>query len=230
MKNRRRYTRWQINQQAKLKLAGAERFAPCLVKDINFSGAQISLRMKLPEDNFLKLSLVLSDEFILDIEAWVVWHKHSSDTMNTYALYFNKIKEEDKEKIYRFVYNCFPQELAKTGKQELTMKKGDEAMQDRRIFARFPMKLPLRFIEGEAAQECTAETCDVSAKGIGLVTQQAFRPGVPLEMWLQMPDRNEPLYTRGEVVWSQMLEPNKYRTGIELEKAELMAMSRVFRA
>lgn len=229
MNNRRQSNRWQINQQAKLKLAGAERFAPCLVKDINFSGAQISLGMKLPEDNFLKLSLVLSDEFILDIEAWVVWHKRR-DTMNTYGLYFSKVKDADREKIYRFVYKYLPQEAAKAGRQELALQKEDESIQDRRIFARFPMKLPLRFIEGEAAQECTAETCDFSAKGIGLVTELALRPGAPLEVWLKVPDRGEPLYTRGEVVWCEMLGSNKCRAGIELERADLMGMSRLLRA
>jgi hypothetical protein len=48
-------------------------------------------------------------------------------------------------------------------------------------------------------------------------------------MWLNIPDRGEPLYTRGRVVWSKMWEPNKYRLGINLEKADLMGMARILR-
>ena len=102
-------------------------------------------------------------------------------------------------------------------------------MQDRRIFARFPVNYPLKFIDLRANKEGEAKTQDISAKGIGLVTNEEFNPHTPLELWLDIPDRGEPLYTRGEVVWSKMLEPNKYRVGVELEKADLMGMSRIFR-
>lgn len=228
MNNRRQANRWQINQQAKLKLEGAQRFAPCVVKDINFSGAQISLRMKLPEDAVLKFTLVLSEKFTLDIKAWAAWHR-SRNGLNLYGLYFTQVKEEDKEKIYRFIYNYFPGEAGKLRRQAVVIEKEGEARQDRRIFARLPLHLPLRWIGQDAAEECTAETCDFSAKGVGLVTDRQLSQGAPLEMWLNIPDRHKPLYTRGEVVWSQMLEPNKCRAGIELERADLMAMSRLFR-
>jgi len=175
------------------------------------------------------LSIILSDEFSLDIEAWVVWHK-SIDGINVYGLYFTKINEEDKEKIYKFVYKSLPEEVGKIGRQETVIKKGDEKMQDRRIFARFPVRLPLRFIDVGGNKEGEAETQDISAKGIGLVTNAELSPRTPLKMWLQLPDRGEPLYTRGEVVWSRALEPNKYQVGVELEKADLMGMARVLRA
>ncbi len=102
-------------------------------------------------------------------------------------------------------------------------------MEDRRIFARLPVRLPLRFIDVGENKEGEAETQDISAKGIGLVTNEELSPRTPLEMWLQLPDRSEPLYTRGEVVWSRALEPNKYQVGVELEKADLMGMARVLR-
>jgi hypothetical protein len=113
--------------------------------------------------------------------------------------------------------------------QESEIKIGGETMQDRRIFARFPASFPLRFIDLHNNQEGEAQTQDFSAKGIGLVANKELNPNVPLEMWLKVPDRGEPLYARGEVVWSKRLEPNKYRVGVELEKADLMGMSRIFR-
>ncbi len=227
MKDRRRDIRWQTGRQAKLKLEGSKTFIDCYVKDINFKGLQISLRMKLPPDTFLKFTIVLSEEFVLEVEAWVVWHKRLND-FNVYGLYFSQIKDDDKEKIYKFVYNNFPQEATRRWARERGIK-GGEIMEDRRIFARLPVSLPLRFIDVGENKEGEAETQDISAKGIGLVTNEELSPRTPLEMWLQLPDRSEPLYTRGEVVWSRALEPNKYQVGVELEKADLMGMARVLR-
>ena len=224
MKDRRHVKRWQINRQAKVKLSGAHAFAQCFIKDINLKGLQISLGLKLAKETFLKLTLALSDEFTFDIEAWVVWRK-CIHRFNVYGLYFNKIEEQDKEKLYKFVYKYFPKEV---GKQEM-QERGGETMQDRRIFARFPVSLPLRFLESDANSEGEAQAQDISAKGIGLVIDKELKPQTILELWLRVPDKGEPLYTRAEVVWSKRLEPNKYRVGVELEKADLMGMSRIFR-
>ena len=101
---------------------------------------------------------------------------------------------------------------------------------DRRVFERFKARLPVRFIDLKRNREGTAYTCDVSAKGLGLVSQVEVNPYTPMELWLDMPDKGEPLYTRGEVVWSSSITPNSWRVGINLERADLMGMSRVLRA
>jgi hypothetical protein len=49
-------------------------------------------------------------------------------------------------------------------------------------------------------------------------------------MWLKVPDKGEPLYLRGEVVWSRLEEADKYHCGVNLEKADLMGISRVLRS
>jgi hypothetical protein len=228
MKDRRQDKRWQINRQAKVKLEGAQAFTPCHIKDINFKGLQIYLKIKLPKEGFLKLSIAFADEFTLSLEAWVVWHR-SIDRFNLYGLYFTKINEEDKEKIYRFVHKYLPHEIINRTWQETETKIGGETMQDRRIFARFPVNYPLRFIDLNTNREGEARAENFSAKGLGVVTNKELNTRTPLEMWLKVPDRGEPLYARGEVVWSKRLEPNKYRVGVELEKVDLMGMSRIFR-
>jgi hypothetical protein len=70
---------------------------------------------------------------------------------------------------------------------------------------------------------------DVSAKGLGLVAGEALAPLTPLEMWLNIPDKGEPLYVRGEVAWSKKLAADQYRIGVNLERANLMGLSRVLR-
>jgi len=100
---------------------------------------------------------------------------------------------------------------------------------DRRIFERIPVKLPLRFLELTLNKESLAQTHDISASGIGIVADEKLLPHTSLEMWLQIPNSDVPLYTRGRVVWSESVESNQYRAGISLEKVELMKMSPILR-
>ncbi|MDP3731726.1 MAG: PilZ domain-containing protein [Candidatus Omnitrophota bacterium] len=103
-------------------------------------------------------------------------------------------------------------------------------MEDRRVFERFAVTLPVNLVDLDAGGELAADTCDVSAKGIGVVSKEYLRLGNRLELWLKIGDGREPLYTMGSVMWSAQQETGEYRSGILLEKAELMGMSRIFRS
>ena len=101
-------------------------------------------------------------------------------------------------------------------------------MEDRRVFERINTKLPVRFLDPASGREGHADTTDISANGLGLVTNESLPAMVSLEMWLGIPDQHEPFYTRGEVVWSEpMPATGEHRIGIRLEKAELMGLARV---
>jgi hypothetical protein len=100
---------------------------------------------------------------------------------------------------------------------------------DKRVFARFPVQLSIKFIDLILNKESQAQAKDISAKGIGFLADKQLEPLTPLEMWVQVPDKGAPFYTRGEVVWSEMVAPNQYRTGVNLERADLMGMSRILR-
>ena len=229
MQIQRRFTRWQINQQAKIKLEGAQNYINCKVNDLSFQGMGFSLPLKLPRDTFIRFSLFLCEEFIFDIiEAWVVWHK-VVDHHNAYGLYFTQIKDLDKEKIYRFLFKYFPDQVKAKYWEYPSEEKGGEEMEDRRIFQRFTAGFSLRFLDPKSGKEGVAKTQDISAKGLGLVTNEEFRAQAPLEVWLSIPDKGEPLYTRGTVVWSKPDTQGEYRAGIDLEKADLMGLSRVLR-
>jgi hypothetical protein len=233
--DRRGSHRWLVNKQAKIKLSGAESFALCQLKDINFKGTQLSLGLKLPKDTFLVLHIVLPDEHALEIEAWIVWHK-TIDGCNIYGLYFSRINDADKEKVYQFVQKSCPEQLSKQWWQGLKKEEGGEIMngsdyeyRDRRVFERFATKMSLRFLNLNTGREGFAHTRDFSAKGLGLVTSHNLTPRSLLEIWLDIPDKGEPLYTRGEVVWAKCLAPEQFRVGVNLEKADLMGLSRVLR-
>lgn len=96
------------------------------------------------------------------------------------------------------------------------------------MFARINTSFPVRFLDPARGIEGRADTVDISANGLGLVTQENLSSKTPLEMWLDIPDQHEPFYTRGEVVWSQASsDVGQRRVGIRLEKAELMGLARI---
>jgi len=105
----------------------------------------------------------------------------------------------------------------------------NQEFKDRRIFDRIPTKLHLRYLNRSSNKSGFAQTRDISANGIGLITEEDLTPETSLEIWLEIPDKGEPLYTRGEVVWSEELQSNKYRAGVQLDKVDFMGMSRVMR-
>lgn len=228
MHDRRQIKRWKISWQAKLKLEGALAFIDCSIIDLSFKGFQVALAPKLPTDAFIKLSLILADGCVVnDIEVWVAWHRKVQN-LNLYGFYFSRIKDEDKEKIYKFMRGHFSELLHNQWWQETT--KGGEEMEDRRIFERLKVRLPLKLFNLSENREAQAVTEDISAKGVGCITEQELKPGTPLEMWLELPDKGEPVYIRGAVAWSQPRDTNNYRLGINLEKAHFMQLAGVLKA
>lgn len=227
MQIKRRYARWQINRKAQIESAGA--VTECTVLDVSFTGARISLEQKLIQDAFFKLNINLSGDLNFYVEAWVAWRK-VIEGINVYGIYFAKIKDADKERIFTFIRTNFPQQVNKEWWKVPSEEKGGEKMDDRRIFERFQTRFPLRFIDLKGNREGSGQTKDISAKGIGFLTREGLKLRTPLEMWLEVPDKGEPFYTRGEVVWSKMVAPNEFNIGVNLERADLMGMSRVLRA
>jgi len=247
MSEHRRFPRWQINQQAKLKIEQAVEEVFCQVKDINYKGLKVVLGAKLPQGIAFRLNLKLSGDCTFDAEVWVAWVK-AVNGVNHYGLYFSKLKDADKEKIYRFIHAHLPDELAnnwwsdgsKTIKKyevnqnnernNIGVDQESTRVDDNRIFERFPVNLSARYLNLDTGKEGLANTQDVSAKGLGLINSEEISLHTALEIWLEMKDKGEPLYTRGEVVWAKKVDARNYKLGVELEKADLMGISRVFKS
>jgi len=101
---------------------------------------------------------------------------------------------------------------------------------DRRVFERIPLKLSMRFQDLNSHGWGLVETQDVSAKGLGFISEKEVTPYTQLEVWLPLVNKGESFYTRGQVMWSKMLGSNRYRIGVELDKADFMGISQVLRA
>jgi len=230
MQEHRRYIRYRLQHQGRLKLGQDYRELPCQVKDISYKGARIVLNAKLPEDAALRINLRLHDDCVIDAEVWVAWHKVVNG-VNHYGVYFDKIRDVDKDKIYSFLNKyCHNEMKGKWWPDGTGIEKGGGDMNDHRIFERFPVDIAARYLNPDTGKEGLAKVQDVSAKGLGLAASEQLRLNAALEIWLEMKNKGEPLYTRGKVVWGKPAGGNNYRLGVELEKADLMGISRVLRS
>jgi len=241
MNEHRRFPRWQIKQQAKLKLEQAEEEVFCQVKDINYKGIRVVAATKLPQDTVLRINLKLASDCAFDAEVWVVWARVING-INHYGLYFSRLRDVDKEKIYRFIHTHLPKALTENwlpdgfrpfginGGSKDSVAQENAGVNDHRIFERFPVNLSARYLNPDTGKEGLASTQDVSAKGLCLTVSEELKLHTALEIWLEMKDKRDCLYVRGEVVWTKMIDVNNYKLGVELEKADLMGISRVFKS
>lgn len=228
MDERRKITRWQVDVPAQIRHEAEEECFSCRVKDISFKGLSVVSKEKLTKDACVKLQVSFEAGITFKFEAWVCWHKGYGET-NCYGMYFTRIDDATKEGIFRFIKRNMSQEVSKAWFGEGVKKEGGEKMEDKRIFERFEKKLPLRFLDLNLFREGSALTRDISAKGVGFNSDIELKTNTPLELWVDVDNKGEPLYARGQVAWSQMCEGGLCRVGVNLEKANLMGLSRILR-
>lgn len=101
---------------------------------------------------------------------------------------------------------------------------------ERRVFARFPVKIPLGFCEPGSLALVDTQTHDISAQGICFTAYKEIPIGSSLDIYLQMPDTGEKIYIRGKVVWSSPVNHTGYELGIKLEEPPLKPIPLVLRA
>lgn len=220
-----------MNHPAQLRPEGQVAGSDCQIFDLSLKGVKLAAKVKLAVDRFVQLCIVLHPEFTINAEVWVAWSRPAG-RHTVYGLYFHRIKDADKELIYRFFCRFFPERIKQQMRNGLHRKEEnmqEEKVDDRRIFSRFPARMPLRLLRADDDHQIEAETSDISAKGIGLLSAEEVNPDSELEVWLQVTDKGEPFYSRGRVVWVRTADPGMFRMGINLEKADLVGLSHVLR-
>jgi len=81
---------------------------------------------------------------------------------------------------------------------------------ERRQFIRAPSRLIVIFKNLKTNKVRRALTKDISASGLGLITEELLEPGTPLEIEVKFPDCASPMMFAAEVVWSRPVgEPRK---------------------
>jgi len=105
-----------------------------------------------------------------------------------------------------------------------------DSARERRDFARFSIDLRVQFLDTINNKKVEAQARDISAKGIGIYTNEALPLKTEIELWVEIPNKEEPLYIKGKVVWSKEVEDNKYRVGICLDRTDLIGVSHILRS
>jgi len=104
-----------------------------------------------------------------------------------------------------------------------------EDFSERRNFVRFARILPVKIVNIETKEEASAQTHDLSAKGIGFITDKEMVKNSNLEIWVYIPDNMDPLHAVGRVAWSKKVGIAAFRVGVDLEQVDFVAVSRVIR-
>jgi hypothetical protein len=102
-------------------------------------------------------------------------------------------------------------------------------MEDRRVFARLEVNFPLRFVDPYSGRECEGKVVDISANGVGMMTDFGLTEETQLEMWLDIPDHHESLRLQGKVVWSRIVSSRECRMGVLLKGQELLSLGRILK-
>lgn len=101
MQEQRLLPRWQVGQRADITVEGREGTFLCQLEDINLKGLKISCAQELGAGG-ISLRLDLESALSLSIEALIVWRR-IAEGRNIYGLYFTKIRDQDRERVYRFI-------------------------------------------------------------------------------------------------------------------------------
>jgi len=89
---------------------------------------------------------------------------------------------------------------------------------EKRAFPRFPISIPLSYRDPNLCSVVNTKTYDISAMGIGLVTDKELSPDTCLQICLHMVDNGEKINIKGKVAWVAKFASDKYRVGIKLEE------------
>lgn len=103
----------------------------------------------------------------------------------------------------------------------------EENFKERRKYERFKIKLEAKLINLNDKKESSGYTVDLSANGVGLVSNQNIPPDTKVEIWIKNPHNQKSIYMKGRLVWSKPLQDSNYRLGVELEDVDLVGLAQV---
>jgi len=103
-------------------------------------------------------------------------------------------------------------------------------MQERRMFQRFNIEIPVKFRSLSNNIEGSGKIINISAGGGGMiVTTKYLLPGTPLEMQILIPDGKAPLNANAKVIWLKAMEPTLFLAGVQFDKVDFMGIARALR-
>ncbi|MBU3934122.1 MAG: PilZ domain-containing protein [Candidatus Omnitrophica bacterium] len=112
MEEKRRYRRWEIGKAAQCRFQ--EKALSCSLEDISLKGGKVVLQAAgagLGES--CELTITIADELEpMNIACDIAWQRKGEKEIEL-GLYFTRIRDRDKERIFNYVFEHFPQQLIK---------------------------------------------------------------------------------------------------------------------
>ena len=102
MDEQRGVPRWRIKEAMKVLFEEKFQFDDCMVEDMNLKGMRVSLPARLPQHSFARLGLELSRDTSVVVDVYILWVKEEGGRY-THGFEFNRMKDEDKDKIYQYI-------------------------------------------------------------------------------------------------------------------------------
>ena len=105
----------------------------------------------------------------------------------------------------------------------------DNLDSDKRIFQRTRVQFPIEVIDPQRRAPVNAKCADISAGGIGLVTEKQIPIGKTVNLSLQLPDTRQSYNVRAKAVWEQEIGKGLWRMGLSFHDIELFKHWRIFK-
>ena len=103
-----------------------------------------------------------------------------------------------------------------------------ETADNRRTFARFSARFPVKFRHSREDFGTEVFLRDASAEGVKFSTKQRLFLHDSVSLEVKLPDGAQPMLLNGRVVWVKEKEHQLWDVGLQFHKVQLMRMRRIF--
>ena len=92
---------------------------------------------------------------------------------------------------------------------------------DRRYFERVPVKLPLLLRAKEEGSVIEAQTQDLGAKGLGIISKDRIPDEGEVNLRVEVPGQADYLNLAGRIMWAREYFPDGWRAGVGLKEQSI---------
>jgi hypothetical protein len=100
---------------------------------------------------------------------------------------------------------------------------------EKRAFLRYPINIPVGYLEPYSRTETFGLTRDISEEGLCIISDRPMLQDSSVDVYLRLKDDSRRIHRRGRVAWSKMIEQGKYYNGIRLDDEHLNSIDLVLR-
>ena len=110
MEEKRRYRRWQVEKSAQCRFE--EHNLRCFLGDISLKGIRIFLEAtQIDLGKSCELTIAITNELEpLNVSCDIAWQRKIDKDIEL-GLCFTRIRDRDKDRIFRYIFDHFPQQI-----------------------------------------------------------------------------------------------------------------------